>query len=172
MTIGEAFDHTVKRCPDREALVERSQGCACGSMSLGVRKGGRVGVWAPNRSEWTITQFATATVGAILYGHPKISDAQVVGAPDTRYGEALIAWGILRDRQCATPEEMSAHPRGQCATTKMPPRCHQDATKMPRCWQCVDRFALAVTGKARTYLMRQAAIDELGLEAAASVHTA
>jgi fatty-acyl-CoA synthase len=80
MTIGEAFDRTVARFPDREALVARSQGlrytwaqlrsevnrCARGLMALGVQKGDRVGVWAPNRSEWAITQFATAKIGAIL----------------------------------------------------------------------------------------------------------
>jgi fatty-acyl-CoA synthase len=67
MTIGAAFDNTVKRFPDREALVVRSQGlrdtwahrraevdrCARGLLSLGVQKGDRVGIWAPNRSEWT-----------------------------------------------------------------------------------------------------------------------
>src|SRR3954451_5744282 len=80
MTIGEAFDHTVARFPDREALVARAQGlrytwaqlrievdrCARGLMALGVQKGDRVGIWAPNRSEWTVTQFATAKIGAIL----------------------------------------------------------------------------------------------------------
>jgi len=80
MTIGEAFDRTVERFPDREALVACAQGlrytwsqlraeverCARGLMALGVQKGDRVGIWAPNRSEWTITQFATAKIGAIL----------------------------------------------------------------------------------------------------------
>ena len=80
MTIGDAFDHTVARFPDREALVVRQQNlrytwaqlrdeverCARGLMALGIQKGQRVGIWAPNRAEWTITQFATAKIGAIL----------------------------------------------------------------------------------------------------------
>lgn len=80
MTIGDAFDQTVARFPDREALVSRHQQlrytweqlreevdrCARGLIALGIQKGQRVGIWAPNRAEWTITQFATAKLGAIL----------------------------------------------------------------------------------------------------------
>ncbi len=80
MTIGDAFDQTIARFPDREALVSRHQNlrytwaqlrdevdrCARGLMALGIQKGQRVGIWAPNRTEWTITQFATAKIGAIL----------------------------------------------------------------------------------------------------------
>src|SRR5207248_3985536 len=40
--------------------------CARGLMVLGIERGDRVGIWAPNRSEWTILQFATAKIGAIL----------------------------------------------------------------------------------------------------------
>ena len=35
-------------------------------MALGLQKGERIGIWAPNRAEWTITQFATSKIGAIL----------------------------------------------------------------------------------------------------------
>ncbi|HEX8996647.1 MAG TPA: AMP-binding protein, partial [Ktedonobacterales bacterium] len=80
MTIGEAFDTTVARFPDREALVARQQNlrytwrelqeevnrCARGLLALGVKKGDRVGIWSPNRAEWAIIQFATAKIGAIL----------------------------------------------------------------------------------------------------------
>src|SRR5579885_949229 len=80
MTIGDAFDQTVARFPDREALVVRQQNlrytwaqlrdevdrCARGLLALGIQKGQRVGIWAPNRAEWAITQFATAKIGAIL----------------------------------------------------------------------------------------------------------
>ena len=80
MTIGDAFDATVARFPDREALISRQQNllytwselrsevdrCARGLLALGIRKGDRVGIWAPNRAEWAITQFATAKIGAIL----------------------------------------------------------------------------------------------------------
>ena len=80
MTIGDAFDQIVARFPDREALVVRQQHlrytwaelrdevdrCARGLLALGIQKGQRVGIWAPNRAEWAITQFATAKIGAIL----------------------------------------------------------------------------------------------------------
>jgi fatty-acyl-CoA synthase len=80
LTIGDLFDRTVARHPDHEALVSRHQGlrytyrqlqaevdrCARALIALGVEKGQRVGIWAPNCAEWTVTQFATAKLGAIL----------------------------------------------------------------------------------------------------------
>jgi fatty-acyl-CoA synthase len=96
-----------------------------------------------------------------LYGHPKISDVQVVGVPDAKYGEELMAWVILKEGQSATPEEMTEYCRGQIATFKI-----------PRYWRFVDQFPMTVTGKVQKYIMRQTAIKELGLEAAASVQTA
>jgi fatty-acyl-CoA synthase len=80
LTIGESLRRTVERFGDREALVVREQGyratyrelwdevslAARGLLARGVRTGDRVGVWAPNRHEWIVTQYATARVGAIL----------------------------------------------------------------------------------------------------------
>jgi fatty-acyl-CoA synthase len=80
MTIGDMFDQTVERYPDNEALISRQQNvrytyrqlqgevdrCARALLALGVQKGERVGIWAPNCAEWAITQFATAKIGAIL----------------------------------------------------------------------------------------------------------
>jgi fatty-acyl-CoA synthase len=80
LTIGDMFDETVARCPDNEALVSRHQGlrytyrqlqvevdrCARALIALGVEKGQRVGIWAPNCAEWAITQLATSKLGAIL----------------------------------------------------------------------------------------------------------
>jgi fatty-acyl-CoA synthase len=79
-TIGEIFRATALAFAERDALVVRSQNrrfswreldaevrrCARGLMALGIHKGDRVGVWAPNRYEWVVLQFATATIGAIL----------------------------------------------------------------------------------------------------------
>ncbi|HYZ00839.1 MAG TPA: AMP-binding protein, partial [Candidatus Binatia bacterium] len=79
-TIGENLRRTVERHGNREALVVRQQGfratyaelwdltarCARGLMARGVEKGNRVGIWAPNRAEWVILQYATARMGAIL----------------------------------------------------------------------------------------------------------
>lgn len=79
-TISAALAATVARFPDREALVDCAAGrrwtyaefyqsvrkLASGLLGAGIGVGDRVGVWAPNCWEWTMTQFATAEIGAIL----------------------------------------------------------------------------------------------------------
>ncbi|WP_445001075.1 AMP-binding protein [Halomonas mongoliensis] len=79
-TIGDCFDETVSRFPEREALLSLHQGlrytwaelqaavdqAARALLALGVKKSDRVGIWSPNCAEWTITQFATAKIGAVL----------------------------------------------------------------------------------------------------------
>jgi fatty-acyl-CoA synthase len=79
-TIGENFDATVARFADRDALVDIPAGkrwtyaelkadvddLALGLLAAGIDKGDRVGIWAPNCAEWTLTQYATAKIGAIL----------------------------------------------------------------------------------------------------------
>jgi fatty-acyl-CoA synthase len=79
-TIGGNFDATAVRFSGREALVDRTTGrrwtyaelaadvdaLALGLLEIGIQKGDRVGIWAPNCAEWTLTQYATAKIGAIL----------------------------------------------------------------------------------------------------------
>lgn len=79
-TIGANFERTVAAHPDREALVEVASGrrwtwaeldadvdrLARGLMAAGIERGDRVGIWAPNCAEWTLTQYATAKIGAVL----------------------------------------------------------------------------------------------------------
>jgi fatty-acyl-CoA synthase len=79
-TIGEDLERTAARFGDREALVSRHQGIrityaeldaavdrvARGLLAAGVRRGDRVGIWAPNCAEWVLVQYATAKAGAIL----------------------------------------------------------------------------------------------------------
>ena len=79
-TIGANFERTVAEYGDNEALVEVASGrrwtyaeldrdvdaLARGLIAAGIVKGDRVGIWAPNCAEWTITQYATAKIGAIL----------------------------------------------------------------------------------------------------------
>ena len=78
--IFQNLRRTAGRVPDKEALVVASQGyratydelvaqceqVARGLMARGVKKGDRVGIWAPNRFEWVVVQYATAAIGAIL----------------------------------------------------------------------------------------------------------
>ncbi|NOK39477.1 AMP-binding protein [Corallococcus exercitus] len=79
-TIGQNLRRTVERFGDREALVVASQNyrvtwrqfwdattaVAKGLLALGIQKGDRVGLWSPNRFEWTVSQYALARTGAIL----------------------------------------------------------------------------------------------------------
>ncbi|HEX8997185.1 MAG TPA: AMP-binding protein [Ktedonobacterales bacterium] len=100
-------------------------------------------------------------VEEFLYTHPKISDVQVVGVPDAKYGEELMAWVKLKEGETATPDELKEFCRGQIATFKI-----------PRYWKFVDAFPMTVTGKVQKFLMRQQAVDELGLQEAANIQTA
>ncbi|HEU4946659.1 MAG TPA: AMP-binding protein [Kribbella sp.] len=79
-TIGQNLRRTIATYGDREAMVEMATGrrwtyaelgaavdvVARGLIGRGIAKGDRVGIWAPNCAEWTITQYATASIGAIL----------------------------------------------------------------------------------------------------------
>ena len=79
-TIGHNFERTASAHPDVEALVDVPSGrrwtyaeldaeidvVARALMASGIRQGDRVGIWAPNCAEWTILQYATAKIGAIL----------------------------------------------------------------------------------------------------------
>ena len=79
-TIGAALTQAAARWGERLALVSMHQGIrmtwaeleveaqrvASGLLDLGVAKGDRVGIWAPNCAEWAVIQFATAKIGAIL----------------------------------------------------------------------------------------------------------
>ena len=100
-------------------------------------------------------------VEEFLYTHPKVSDVQVIGGPDAKYGEQLMAWVKLKEGETATPEELQAFCQGQIATVKIPVY-----------WKFVDAFPMTVTGKIQKFLMRQQAVEELGLHAASNMQTA
>jgi len=79
-TIGTAFDQTVARFGNRDALVVRHQNVrwtyaelqhrvdrlAASLVRLGLKRGDRIGIWSQNCAEWVLTQFATAKAGLIL----------------------------------------------------------------------------------------------------------
>jgi len=106
--IGDAFDITVARFPDREALVVRHQALrytwrqladavdqhARALMALGVQPGDRLGIWAPNCAEWCITQFASAKVGAILVN---INPAYRASELEYALGQSGCRWVICAD---------------------------------------------------------------------------
>ena len=100
-------------------------------------------------------------VEEFLYTHPAVADVQVIGVPDERYGEEVMAWVKLREGAQVTGEELAAYCRGRIATYKI-----------PRYWKFTDTFPMTVTGKIQKFRMREMAIEELGLHGAAAVQTA
>ena len=100
-------------------------------------------------------------VEEFLYTVPGISDVQVVGVPDVKYGEELMAWVKLRPGVALTGEQIRAYCRGKIATYKI-----------PRYYKFVDEFPMTVTGKVQKFKMRELSIQELGLQAAAAIETA
>ncbi|GAC1472140.1 MAG: hypothetical protein PVSMB5_21500 [Ktedonobacteraceae bacterium] len=96
-----------------------------------------------------------------LYTHPKVSDVQVIGVPDAKYGEAVMAWVMLKPGTTATAEEIQEFCKGQIAYYKI-----------PRYFKFVDSFPMTVTGKIQKYLMRETALQDLGLQQEAKIQTA
>jgi fatty-acyl-CoA synthase len=100
-------------------------------------------------------------VEEFLYTHPKVSEVQVIGVPDAKYGEAVCAWVRLRDGQTATEDELRGFCEGQIATFKI-----------PRYVRFSTDFPMTVTGKIQKFRMREISVAELGLDAAAGLKTA
>jgi fatty-acyl-CoA synthase len=100
-------------------------------------------------------------VEEFLYGHPDIADVQVIGVPDRRYGEELMAWVIPRGGAALDADAVRAFCQGRIAHYKV-----------PRYVKLVDGFPMTVTGKVQKFRMREQAIQELGLGESAAVRTA
>ena len=100
-------------------------------------------------------------VEEFLYSHPDIADVQVIGVPDERYGEELMAWVIPRGAATLDADQLREFCHGKIAHYKI-----------PRYVKLVDEFPMTVTGKVQKFKMREQAIDELGLGVSASIRTA
>jgi fatty-acyl-CoA synthase len=100
-------------------------------------------------------------VEEFLYTMPGVSDVQVIGVPDAKYGEELMAWVKLRPGVSLTGDEIRAYCKGKIATYKI-----------PRYYKFVDGYPMTVSGKVQKYKMREQSIHELGLEKAAAIETA
>ena len=96
-----------------------------------------------------------------LYSHPQIDDVQVIGVPDERFGEEVMAWVRLKPDADATEESIRDFCRGQIAHYKV-----------PRYVKFTDEFPMTVTGKIQKFRMREMAVEELALQTAAGVQTA
>jgi fatty-acyl-CoA synthase len=102
-------------------------------------------------------------VEEFLHTHPSVGDVQVIGVPSERYGEEIMAW--VRVREGAAAEQITGELQAFCAG--------KIATyKIPRYWKVVTEFPMTVTGKVQKFRMREIAIVELGLSAAAAAKTA
>jgi fatty-acyl-CoA synthase len=100
-------------------------------------------------------------VEEFLYTHPKVAEAQVVGIPDERLGEVVLAWIRLKTGQSATEDEICKFCEGQIAYFKI-----------PRYIRFVDGFPMTVTGKIQKFKIREIETKERGLERLAARETA
>ena len=100
-------------------------------------------------------------VEEFLYTHPDIVDVQVIGVPDIRYGEEIMAWVQLRDGADTTTDDIKDFCRGTIAHYKV-----------PRYIKITDTFPMTITGKIQKFKMREQSIEELRLDAAAQVQSA
>jgi fatty-acyl-CoA synthase len=97
----------------------------------------------------------------LLYLHPKVSEAHIIGLPDLKYGEEVCAWVRIKEGQSATEDEIREFCRRQIA-----------AYKIPRYVRFATEFPTTVTGKIQKFRMREISVAELGLTCAESTRTA
>jgi fatty-acyl-CoA synthase len=96
-----------------------------------------------------------------LYRHPKIADVQVVGLPDERYGEEVLAVVRLREGEQVSEAELREFCKGQIAKHKI-----------PRYVEFVNAYPITASGKIQKYRLREKFIKHYGLEKAEKIVTA
>ena len=96
-------------------------------------------------------------VEEFLHTHPAVLEASVIGVPDDRYGEELMAWVRVREGETLTEDEVREYCKDRIAHFKR-----------PRYVKFADEFPMTVTGKVQKYKMREQAIEELGLQVQAT----
>ena len=143
-TIGEAFHKVAKRHGDRIALVVRHQQVrwtygdlkshvnefAAGLSRLGLQPGDRIGIWAPNCVEWTVTQYAAAKIGLILVNLNPAYRATEIAYALTKVGcKALVFAHHFKDSEyleilrAIAPEIARSHP-GELHASAIPELRH------------------------------------------------
>jgi len=90
-----------------------------------------------------------------------ISEIQVFGVPDERFGEEIAAFVKLKTGASITPDEIRAFCKGKTANCKIPKHI-----------KIVNEFPMTVTGKIQKFRMREMLVEELGLQKAAGIETA
>ncbi len=96
-----------------------------------------------------------------IYTHPAVADVQVIGVPDARYGEAVMACIIKKEGASLTAEEMTEYIKS-----------HMARHKVPQYIEFMDAFPMNAAGKVLKYKMREEAAERLGLVGAAGIDTA
>jgi fatty-acyl-CoA synthase len=96
-----------------------------------------------------------------LYGHEGIADVQVVGVPDEKYGEELCAWVVARPGVSLDEDDVREYCRGRLAHFKV-----------PRYVIIAEGFPMTITGKVQKFKMREASVEQLGLQDAAAIRSA
>ncbi len=96
-----------------------------------------------------------------IYTHPAVADVQVIGIPDTKYGEAVMACIVLKKGEQVSKEEMTEYIKS-----------HMARHKVPQYIEFVDSFPMNAAGKVLKYKMREEAAERLGLVGAAGIDTA
>jgi len=165
-TIGGNFDRTVSRFPDRLALVDVPAGLrytyaelkdevdalAYALLGMGIAKGDRVGIWSPNRAEWTVTQYATAKIGVILVNiNPAYRTSELEFVLNQSGCRLLIAAQRLKTSDYAA---MIAEVRPRCADLEQVVLLDSDA------WR-----ELLETGKYADISVRNDALEAIRLSA-------
>jgi fatty-acyl-CoA synthase len=92
-----------------------------------------------------------------LYTHPDVADVAVIGVPDEKYGEEIMAWVQLREGADSSGDDLKDFCKGKIAHYKV-----------PRYVKLVDEFPMTITGKVQKFKMRDQAIEELGLHEVAT----
>jgi len=100
-------------------------------------------------------------VEEFLIRHPKVADVQILGVPDTFFGEELLAVVRLKEGEQLTEQELRDYCKGQIS--------HQ---KIPRYFQFVESYPMTASGKVQKFVLRERAIKTLGLEDVAKMKTA
>lgn len=88
-----------------------------------------------------------------LYTHPAVSDVQVVGVPDQKYGEEVLAFVILKEDMTATEEELRDYVKNGLSRYKA-----------PRYVRFLEKFPMTASGKIQKYKLREQAVNMLGMQ--------
>ena len=100
-------------------------------------------------------------VEEVLYQHPSVQDVQVIGVPDRKFGEAVMAWVQIRSGTPATEEDLKTFCKERIAYFKI-----------PHYWKFVESLKETVSLKFLKFKMREVSIEELGLQEVADIQTA